>query len=106
MMFLLLCSLQEGGDFLPVDENGKVLFSDVDYLETWGVSLFGYISGLDNGILSNKCIFCIKFKYLHVLLLKQLSLIAHLWSTNGNTCKDKSITTCINFTNRCLNSLS
>ncbi|XP_025085898.1 1,5-anhydro-D-fructose reductase-like [Pomacea canaliculata] len=27
---------KEGGDFLPVDENGKVLFSDVDYLETWG----------------------------------------------------------------------
>ncbi|XP_076472191.1 aldo-keto reductase 1B-like isoform X2 [Babylonia areolata] len=26
---------KEGGDFLPTDENGKVLFSDVDYLETW-----------------------------------------------------------------------
>ncbi|KAK7471851.1 hypothetical protein BaRGS_00035510 [Batillaria attramentaria] len=26
---------KEGGDFLPQDENGKVLFSDVDYLDTW-----------------------------------------------------------------------
>lgn len=26
---------KEGGDFLPRDENGKVLFSDVDYLDTW-----------------------------------------------------------------------
>ncbi|ESP01475.1 hypothetical protein LOTGIDRAFT_176450, partial [Lottia gigantea] len=26
---------KEGGEFLPRDENGKVLFSDVDYLDTW-----------------------------------------------------------------------
>lgn len=26
---------KEGGDFLPQDENGKVLFSDVDYLDAW-----------------------------------------------------------------------
>ena len=31
-------SSQEGGDFLPRDENGKVLFSEVDYLDTWRVS--------------------------------------------------------------------
>ena len=30
---------QEGGDFYPKDENGKVIFSDVDYIETWKVSV-------------------------------------------------------------------
>ncbi|KAL4224975.1 Alcohol dehydrogenase [NADP(+)] [Mactra antiquata] len=28
-------ALQEGGDFIPTDENGKVLYSDVDYVDTW-----------------------------------------------------------------------
>lgn len=27
--------LQEGGEFLPKDEDGTVLFSDVDFVETW-----------------------------------------------------------------------
>ena len=30
--------LQEGGEFHPKDENGKVLFSDVDFIDTWKVS--------------------------------------------------------------------
>lgn len=32
-------SLQEGGDFIPKDEKGNVLFSDVDFVETWKVQI-------------------------------------------------------------------
>ena len=32
-------SLQEGGDFIPKDEKGNVLFSDVDFIETWKVQI-------------------------------------------------------------------
>lgn len=28
---------QEGEEFMPRDENGKVVFSDVDYVDTWKV---------------------------------------------------------------------
>lgn len=27
--------LQEGGDLLPTNENGKLQYSDVDYVDTW-----------------------------------------------------------------------
>lgn len=33
------CSVQEGGDMFPRNENGDFIFSDVDFLETWEVSL-------------------------------------------------------------------
>ena len=29
--------LQEGGEFHPKDASGKVIYSDVDYLDTWKV---------------------------------------------------------------------
>ena len=31
--------MQEGGDFIPKDEKGNVLFSDVDFIETWKVQI-------------------------------------------------------------------
>lgn len=34
-MLLLYVFLQEGGQLFPADENGKIQFSDVDYVDTW-----------------------------------------------------------------------
>ena len=43
LLFVIILSsnfsltLQEGGEFHPKDANGKVIYSDVDYLDTWKV---------------------------------------------------------------------
>lgn len=63
LCFCCCCCFQEGGDFIPRDENGKVLFSDVDYLDTWRVSLSVWPAWLGGGVqtLFRLEIWCIKF---------------------------------------------
>lgn len=37
LFYILLIFYQEGVDFIPKDEKGNVLFSDVDFVDTWKV---------------------------------------------------------------------
>lgn len=37
-MWLFCFSIQEGGEFIPRDEKGNVLYSNVDYVDTWKAS--------------------------------------------------------------------
>lgn len=32
---ILICLFQEGDDLFPVDANGRNIYSDVDYVDTW-----------------------------------------------------------------------
>ena len=34
-LFYLHVVFQEGGSLFPADDNGKQLYSDIDYIETW-----------------------------------------------------------------------